>query len=265
MVFIALLSAQQTHESFTIVSEKRRWSVVGCKGGGSSVGKNGGKTSSIIGGSRNSITSYNNGGGRRALFRLGRHLPEGRKAQPNIRTSHPGPTGEAILNITAEALTSGRIVQRARQQPGGVQSTASFPSNSTGTIFRVVSDNSTVADLMGDCSMYLVPAATNTVAPSIDGYNNSAVFAPENSTVDTPLPAGINMKQLDCLAGGWRTDAAGTAGWAIGGVCGFDYEEFDVSEEGKGVSRRSTRGPSWGDNLLRDASLVPTAYASAPA
>ncbi|KAJ7206288.1 hypothetical protein GGX14DRAFT_522430 [Mycena pura] len=110
-------------------------------------------------------------------------------------------------------------------RPGGPQSMAVFQSNSTNTIFRLVADNDTVSDLMPDvvsnCSMFLIPPSTNlstplntsvmepeqvvqyyrasTVALTLDGYNNTAVFAPENSTADTPLPAGIDNQLLDCL------------------------------------------------------------------
>lgn len=102
-----------------------------------------------------------------------------------------------------------------------------FQSNATGTTFRLIADNDTVADLIPvvvkNCSSFLVPASTNASAPaafnetaekpeqvvqyyrassvalSLDGYNNTAVFAPENSTADVPLPAGIDTNLLDCL------------------------------------------------------------------
>ncbi|KAJ7136823.1 hypothetical protein C8R44DRAFT_948503 [Mycena epipterygia] len=62
----------------------------------------------------------------------------------------------------------------------------------------------------------------SSVALSLDGYNDIAVFAPENSTANTPLPAGIDMTLLGCLNGtignavplvdGARTHAAPSVG-----------------------------------------------------
>ncbi|KAJ7606597.1 hypothetical protein B0H17DRAFT_864896, partial [Mycena rosella] len=34
---------------------------------------------------------------------------------------------------------------------------------------------------------------------SLDGYN-SAMFAPENATADTPLPAAVDANLLECLS-----------------------------------------------------------------
>ncbi|KAK7028349.1 hypothetical protein R3P38DRAFT_921085 [Favolaschia claudopus] len=112
-------------------------------------------------------------------------------------------------------------------RPGGAMAMASFQSNSTGTTFRLVADNDTVMDVMPDvsanCSQWLTPASIDATTPTpfnasgvapeqviqyyrasslaltLDGYNNSAVFAPENSTDDTPLPTGIDGNLLGCL------------------------------------------------------------------
>ncbi|KAJ6607847.1 hypothetical protein B0H10DRAFT_2166703 [Mycena sp. CBHHK59/15] len=113
-------------------------------------------------------------------------------------------------------------------RPGGPMATAAFQSNSTNTEFRVVADNSTVAalitDIMANCSSYLTsssPAAptpfnasaadapkpeqvveyyrASSVALSLDGYNNTAIFAAENTTADVALPSGIDVSLLDCL------------------------------------------------------------------
>ncbi|KAJ6533084.1 hypothetical protein B0H19DRAFT_965257, partial [Mycena capillaripes] len=110
--------------------------------------------------------------------------------------------------------------------PGGPMAATVFLSNSTGTTFKLVADNDTVAVLTSvvgtNCSQFL--SGFNTSAPpvpfmeseekpeqvvqyyrassaalTLDGYNNTAVFAPENSTSDTPLPAGIDTNLLDCL------------------------------------------------------------------
>jgi hypothetical protein len=104
---------------------------------------------------------------------------------------------------------------------------AAFKSNTTGTIFRVLSDNSTVISLIQDintnCSKYLTSDSAkaptdfndsnnpnvrpeqviqyyraSSVVLSLDGYNNSAVFVDSN-VPDTPLPSGIDTNLLDCL------------------------------------------------------------------
>ncbi|KAJ7485950.1 hypothetical protein FB451DRAFT_1027922 [Mycena latifolia] len=114
-------------------------------------------------------------------------------------------------------------------RPGGAMSSFAFTSNSTGTTFRLVADNDTTTDLMSDiaanCSAFFSPLSSplpaptpfnasappvqpeqvvqyfraSSVALSLDGYNNSAVFAAENSTANTPLPAGIDSGLLECL------------------------------------------------------------------
>ncbi|KAJ7635285.1 hypothetical protein FB45DRAFT_482994 [Roridomyces roridus] len=119
-------------------------------------------------------------------------------------------------------------------RPGGPQITAAWQSNSTTppTTLRVISDNTTVLSLMAavssNCSAYLLPSSITTdanastvalqfnisnnkpeetvqyyrassVALTLDGYNNSAVFAADNTTADTPLPDGIDAKMLDCV------------------------------------------------------------------
>ncbi|KAJ7084097.1 hypothetical protein C8R44DRAFT_721888 [Mycena epipterygia] len=105
---------------------------------------------------------------------------------------------------------------------------AAFLSNSTAsTTFRLIADNTTVTALMAtiaaDCSSSLTSASISATVPtpfnangpkpepviqyyrassvalSLDGYNNTAVFAPENSTANTPLLAGIDMTLRNCL------------------------------------------------------------------
>ncbi|KAJ7202442.1 hypothetical protein C8J57DRAFT_1454889 [Mycena rebaudengoi] len=111
-------------------------------------------------------------------------------------------------------------------RPGGAMASAAFQSNSTGTVFRLVADNSTVSDLMADiaanCSSHLTAPNTtlptpfdanaapkpeqvvqyyraSSVALSLDGYNNTAALMDENAAPDAPLPAGIDAVLLDCL------------------------------------------------------------------
>jgi hypothetical protein len=106
---------------------------------------------------------------------------------------------------------------------------ATFVSNSTGTTFHLLSDNSTVASLISsissNCSSHLAssssisPSAFNASEPgsphpqqavqyyrsssivlTLDGYNNSATFSSSpNSTADSPLPSGIDTTLLNCL------------------------------------------------------------------
>jgi len=112
-------------------------------------------------------------------------------------------------------------------RPGGVMMTAAFQSNGTnGTTFRILADNTTVVDLIADltanCSASLTattPSAApyndsatlppqpeqvveyyrgSSIALSLDGYNNTAVFAADG-TPNVPLPSGIDATLLDCL------------------------------------------------------------------
>jgi hypothetical protein len=57
----------------------------------------------------------------------------------------------------------------------------------------------------------------SSVALSLDGYNNSAVFAPENSTADTPLPSSVDTNLLDCLNGtiGLAVPLVDSARWTM--------------------------------------------------
>ncbi|KAK7030629.1 hypothetical protein R3P38DRAFT_2929613 [Favolaschia claudopus] len=109
-------------------------------------------------------------------------------------------------------------------RPGGPIVMAAFQSKSNATTFRLVADNQTVTDLIpvitSGCSQNLTsngttPTAFNaseaapeqvvqyyrasSLALTLDGYNNSAAFAPESSAADTPLPAGIDDGLLGCL------------------------------------------------------------------
>ncbi|KAJ7182111.1 hypothetical protein C8R46DRAFT_811721, partial [Mycena filopes] len=115
-------------------------------------------------------------------------------------------------------------------RPGGPMMFATFQSNATtGGTFRLVADNNTVTTLTpiiaGNCSSHLVSSPTSTptafdnsgsgsaapeevvqyyrassIALTLDGYNNSAVFAPNDTSVsDTPLPTNIDFTLLDCL------------------------------------------------------------------
>ncbi|KAI0266222.1 hypothetical protein BC834DRAFT_824219, partial [Gloeopeniophorella convolvens] len=116
-------------------------------------------------------------------------------------------------------------------RPGGSLATAQFQSNSTGSIFRLLSDNSTVASLIvtldANCSSHLAANGTS-VSPSaysdgstaprpeqalqyyrassvtltLDGYNDTAALnGTENaaSSVPPPLPAGTDTTLLECL------------------------------------------------------------------
>jgi len=105
--------------------------------------------------------------------------------------------------------------------------TATFISNSTSTTFRLLSDNTTVTQMIpvirSNCSFSLSNSSSSTpsvyndsltalpqpeqviqyyrassVALALDGYNNTGVLGPEG-TPDTPLPTDIDTKLLDCL------------------------------------------------------------------
>jgi len=131
-------------------------------------------------------------------------------------------------------------------RPGGVMTTASFQSSgSNGTVFRVLADMTTTTDLIDDimanCSTFLTNASisaagspstyndtsttslpqpeqivqyyrASSIGLSIDGYNNTAIFAAEG-TPDIPLPSGIDATTLDCL-----NQTIGLAAPLIGGT-----------------------------------------------
>ncbi|KAF9259606.1 hypothetical protein L218DRAFT_947505 [Marasmius fiardii PR-910] len=114
-------------------------------------------------------------------------------------------------------------------RPGGALYTASFQSNCTSsvtqTVLRIVTDNATITDLVADisrnCSVYLTQQSPNavpfnssvsapkpeqviqyyrasSVALTLDGYNNTAVFASEG-TRDVDLPSIIDSKMISCV------------------------------------------------------------------
>ncbi|KAF8650225.1 hypothetical protein AX16_005340 [Volvariella volvacea WC 439] len=111
-------------------------------------------------------------------------------------------------------------------RPGGQLATAFWISNSTNSTFRILADNFTVTELIADIqlqcnSSFLSNSSTNatiytndtaipsfeqviqyyrasTVALTLDGYNNSAVFGSEG-TPNSPLPNNTDMTLLNCL------------------------------------------------------------------
>jgi len=109
-------------------------------------------------------------------------------------------------------------------RPGGPLATTVFVSNSTNTTFRILADNVTISELINDIqstctikansstpvpyqdSLSALPQPEQTiqyyrassVALTLDGYNNSAVFQDDGSP-DTPLPSNIDNNLLICL------------------------------------------------------------------
>ncbi|KAF5330458.1 hypothetical protein D9619_005392 [Psilocybe cf. subviscida] len=112
-------------------------------------------------------------------------------------------------------------------RPGGIMVTAAFSSSTQNTTYRLVADNATVTDLIGDLmsnctSSHLNNSTTilatnfndslpapkpeqvvqyyraSSVALTLDGYNNTGALGPEG-TPDTPLPTNIDTTLLDCL------------------------------------------------------------------
>jgi hypothetical protein len=103
---------------------------------------------------------------------------------------------------------------------------AAFQSNDTGSIYRVVTDNTTALALIpvittncsgsiGNSDLFPVSNSSDSsqaqpeqaiqyyrassVVLTLDGYNNSAaVFGPEG-TPDSQLPANIDKNLLDCI------------------------------------------------------------------
>lgn len=105
--------------------------------------------------------------------------------------------------------------------------TATFPSLSNPTTyFHILADNATVLSLIEDlstnCSSLLSTTSpyysktstpytdtprpeqivqyyrASSIALSVDGYNNTATYAPDG-TPDSPLPATVDLKLLNCL------------------------------------------------------------------
>ncbi|KAG5652591.1 hypothetical protein H0H81_004422 [Sphagnurus paluster] len=112
-------------------------------------------------------------------------------------------------------------------RPGGPLATAAFVSNSANTTYRLLADNATVTSLIVDikekCSSNLNGSTSaapspyedsltalpqpeqsvqyyraSTVALTLDGYNNTAIFQQEG-TPDVPLPNNIDKNLLACL------------------------------------------------------------------
>jgi len=104
---------------------------------------------------------------------------------------------------------------------------AAFQSNSTNTTFRLVSDNTTVTDLIvnirANCSSSLTSSTAATPSPfnesasdapkpeqavqyyrassvalTLDGYNDTAALEQEG-TPDAALPTNIDAKLMNCL------------------------------------------------------------------
>lgn len=104
--------------------------------------------------------------------------------------------------------------------------TAEFSSSTQNTTLRLLSDKSTVVslihDIVADCSSFLrapdnisvtsynytLPAPkpeqtvqyyrASSVALTLDGYNNTAIFGPEG-TPGIPLPTNIDISLVNCL------------------------------------------------------------------
>lgn len=113
-------------------------------------------------------------------------------------------------------------------RPGGAMTQANFVSNSTGTLFYLLADNSTVAALIttidANCTSYLALSSSSSPVPynssdanapqpeeaveyyrassvvlALNGYNNSAVFSSDANVPNSPLPSGIDTNLLNCL------------------------------------------------------------------
>ncbi|KAF7346353.1 hypothetical protein MSAN_01863000 [Mycena sanguinolenta] len=131
-------------------------------------------------------------------------------------------------------------------RPGGVMISASFQSNgANGTVFRILSDNTTTTNLIGailaNCSASLTNASiaaagsptpyndsstsslpqpeqivqyyrASSIALSVDGYNDTSIFQAEG-TPDVPIPSTVDATTLDCL-----NQTIGLAAPLIGGV-----------------------------------------------
>ncbi|KZP03379.1 hypothetical protein FIBSPDRAFT_845031 [Athelia psychrophila] len=111
-------------------------------------------------------------------------------------------------------------------RPGGSMTQATFMSNSTGTTFYLLADNSTVAALITtiDANCTLSPLSStaptshscsdpnalqpeqaiqyyraSSVVLALSGYNNSAAYSSDENAAASALPSGIDMTLLNCL------------------------------------------------------------------
>lgn len=111
---------------------------------------------------------------------------------------------------------------------GGPMAQADFISNSTGSTFHLLSDNSTIGSLINsintNCSSHLSSSSSKSPSPynssvlggpqpeetiqyyrsssivlALDGYNNSATFNSNPNVTDSPLPSGVDTTLLNCL------------------------------------------------------------------
>ncbi|KAI0063857.1 hypothetical protein BV25DRAFT_368207 [Artomyces pyxidatus] len=208
---------------------------------------------------RHSATAYGGGGGKITVipsgqFFAGRHVGGGTRNQiygnsyygsgyPGVSHGNRGVAGlpfpfyfwpivwgGVFLGTEAylyEQLEYGSPSNTSR--PGGPMAQAQFQSNSMGTTFHILADNSTVASLIStinaNCSSYLSVSnsstapiaydASNTTGPvpeqaiqyyrassvalTLDGYNNSAALGGDPRATASPLPVGIDTALLTCI------------------------------------------------------------------
>ncbi|KAI9569797.1 hypothetical protein HD554DRAFT_2087454 [Boletus coccyginus] len=238
------------------------------KGGGgtSTTSKSGsgsssaGKTSTVplstsTASGKTSATAYGSGGGSTIIIPAGQ-LFAGRSAGGGTRSEvvgtrtygsgYPGITGRGVSNRgfpfwfwpvvwNGPGAPAGSYLRAPEygdsyntSRVGGSMAEATFTSNSTNTIFHVLSDNATVSSLISsidaNCSSSLSsssstsPQAFNASAPdapqpeqaieyyrassivlTLDGYNNSATLSSDTNATDSPLQSGIDTTLLDCL------------------------------------------------------------------
>lgn len=229
------------------------------KGGGAKGGSSGsgGKTSKVpISGSsasgKSTATAYGNGGGTPKTIPSGQFFA-GRSAGGATRTQmygtrtygsgYPGYAGYGVAGrgfpfwfwpvvwggSTNQYLHSSEYGDSFNtSRLGGPMAQANFISNSTGSTFHVLSDNSTIDSLIDsistNCSSNLSSSSSKSPSPynssasggpqpeqaiqyyrsssivlTLDGYNNSATFNSNPNTTDSPLPSGVDTTLLNCL------------------------------------------------------------------
>ncbi|KAK6974988.1 hypothetical protein R3P38DRAFT_3335295 [Favolaschia claudopus] len=110
----------------------------------------------------------------------------------------PGPSYSAYLRTDEYGQPS------STSRPGGVMTEAVFQSSGTGTIFRLVAHSGATAPspFNGNtvhAEQVVQYYRASSVALTLDTYNDTAIFLPENSTSQTPLPAGVDQNLLTCL------------------------------------------------------------------
>jgi len=237
----------------------------GSKGGGGTTGGKGGTSGTTshvsapnIAGGKSGATTYGAGGGKAITIPSGQAFA-GRQAGGGTRNQVYGtntygsgyPTGPSRgvggLGLPfyfwpvvwgGSAVGAGAYLHESREygnpdnstRPGGPMTQARFQSNSTGTTFHLLADNSTITALISairtNCTNFDLNTSNSSTAAAtynatsltdpqpeqaiqyyrassivltLDGYNNTAALSNDTNAPPSPLPSGIDTTLLGCM------------------------------------------------------------------